>query len=72
MDRRSNTTAGALPSTTAYWSPRVGLNWDVNSDQATQVRGGSGLFSGKPPYVWISNQIGNTGVLYGSSIPAPQ
>jgi hypothetical protein len=57
--------SGALPATTAYWSPRVGLNWDVSGDQATQVRGGSGLFSGKPPYVWISNQIGNTGVLYG-------
>jgi hypothetical protein len=56
---------GALPSTTAYYSPRVGLNWDVNGDQATQLRGGTGLFSGKPPYVWISNQIGNTGVLYG-------
>jgi hypothetical protein len=56
---------GALPETTPYWSPRVGINWDVNGNQATQVRGGSGLFSGKPPYVWISNQIGNTGVLYG-------
>jgi hypothetical protein len=56
---------GALPETTPYWSPRVGLNWDVNGDQATQLRGGTGLFSGKPPYVWISNQIGNTGVLYG-------
>jgi len=56
---------GALPETTAYWSPRVGLNWDLNGNQRTQVRGGSGLFSGKPPYVWISNQIGNTGVLYG-------
>ena len=29
------------------------------------MRGGTGLFSGKPPYVWISNQIGNTGVLFG-------
>jgi hypothetical protein len=56
---------GRLPETTPYWSPRVGFNWDVNSDQKTQVRGGTGLFSGKPPYVWISNQIGNTGVLYG-------
>jgi hypothetical protein len=56
---------GKLPSTTPYWSPRVGLNWDVSGNQKTQVRGGSGLFSGKPPYVWISNQIGNTGVLYG-------
>ena len=56
---------GALPETTPYWSPRVGFNWDVNGDQTTQVRGGTGLFTGKPPYVWISNQIGNTGVLYG-------
>jgi len=56
---------GALPTASPYYSPRVGLNWDVNGSQATQIRGGSGLFSGKPPYVWISNQIGNTGVLYG-------
>jgi hypothetical protein len=56
---------GALPATTAYWSPRVGVNWDATGDGATQLRGGTGLFSGKPPYVWISNQIGNTGVLYG-------
>src|SRR5262252_5208853 len=57
--------SGALPAATAYWSPRVGVNYDATSDQKTQLRGGSGLFSGKPPYVWISNQIGNTGVLYG-------
>ncbi len=56
---------GKLPDTTAYWSPRAGFNWDVANDQKTQVRGGTGVFSGKPPYVWISNQIGNTGVLYG-------
>ncbi len=57
--------SGALPSATPYWSPRVGFNWDALSDGTTQVRGGTGLFTGKPPYVWISNQIGNTGVLYG-------
>jgi hypothetical protein len=56
---------GALPDPVAYWSPRVGFNYDATSDQRTQLRGGTGLFSGKPPYVWISNQIGNTGVLYG-------
>ena len=57
--------SGALPETTPYWSPRVGFNYDLTNDQKTQLRGGTGLFSGKPPYVWISNQIGNTGVLYG-------
>jgi hypothetical protein len=56
---------GKLPDTTPYWSPRVGFNYDLTNDQNTQLRGGTGLFSGKPPYVWISNQIGNTGVLYG-------
>lgn len=56
---------GQLPATTAYWSPRVGFNWDLRGDQKTQIRGGTGVFSGKPPYVWISNQVGNTGVLYG-------
>ncbi len=58
---------GALPSPSTYWSPRVGFNWDALSNGTTQVRGGTGLFTGKPPYVWISNQIGNTGVLAGFS-----
>ncbi len=56
---------GKLPDATPLWSPRVGLNWDVNKDQQMQVRGGTGVFTGKPPYVWISNQIGNTGALVG-------
>ena len=54
-----------LPDPNVLWSPRVGLNWDVNGDQTTQVRGGTGVFTGRPAYVWISNQIGNTGVLTG-------
>lgn len=56
---------GQLPDANILWSPRVGFNWDVNGDQRTQVRGGTGVFTGPPPYVWISNQVGNTGVLTG-------
>jgi hypothetical protein len=59
---------GSMPDTKVLWSPRVGLNWDATGDQRTQVRGGTGLFSGRPPYVWISNQVGNTGVLIGERI----
>jgi hypothetical protein len=57
--------SGKLPDSKLLWSPRVGLNWDVAGDQRTQVRGGTGIFTGPPAYVWISNQIGNTGVLTG-------
>jgi hypothetical protein len=54
-----------LPDPNPLFSPRVGFNWDVLGDRSTQVRGGTGIFTGKPAYVWISNQIGNTGVLTG-------
>ena len=54
-----------LPDPSLQWSPRLGFNWDVKGDRTMQVRGGSGIMSGPPLYVWISNQIGNTGVLTG-------
>jgi hypothetical protein len=57
--------SGALPKATPLWSPRVGFNYDPTGDQQTQLRGGTGVFTGKPLYVWISNQIGNTGMLTG-------
>jgi hypothetical protein len=57
--------SGELPNASILWSPRVGVNWDVAGDGQTQLRGGTGVFTGKPAYVWISNQIGNTGVLTG-------
>jgi hypothetical protein len=57
--------SGDLPEPKLLWSPRVGLNWDVFGDQRTQMRGGTGVFTGRPAYVWISNQIGNTGMLTG-------
>ncbi|WP_214072823.1 carboxypeptidase regulatory-like domain-containing protein [Mucilaginibacter sp. dw_454] len=55
-----------LPKNRLQISPRVGFNWDVNGDQTTQVRGGSGLFTGQVPFVWISNQASNNGLLFGS------
>ncbi len=54
-----------LPEANILWSPRVGFNWDVFDNQKTQVRGGTGIFTGRPAYVWISNQVGNNGILTG-------
>jgi hypothetical protein len=48
-----------LPSTKPLFSPRIGFNWNVTGDGKTQVRGGSGLFTGRFPFVWIGNQAGN-------------
>ncbi|MCP9767483.1 TonB-dependent receptor [Lacihabitans sp. LS3-19] len=56
---------GVLPTGNPLWSPRLGFNWDVKSDKTIQVRGGSGIFTGRPPFVWLSNQIGNNGILSG-------
>ncbi|NBC04566.1 MAG: TonB-dependent receptor, partial [Bacteroidetes bacterium] len=48
------------------WSPRFGFNWDLSGgERTTQFRGGVGIFSGTPPFVWISNQYSNTGNDYG-------
>ena len=58
---------GLAPKNALQLSPRVGFNWDVYDDQTLQVRGGTGLFQGPPPFVWISNQASNTGMaLFGS------
>lgn len=46
----------------AQISPRFGFNWDVTGDQRNQLRGGIGAFSGPPPYVYLSNAFGNSGL----------
>lgn len=61
---------GTLPSSKVLWEPRVGFNWDVQGDRTLQVRGGTGIFTGRPPYVWVSNQVGNNGILTGFLDPA--
>jgi outer membrane receptor protein involved in Fe transport len=53
-----------MPNNNFLIFPRIGFNWDVNGDSTLQLRGGSGLFTGHFPFVWLGNQIGNPKVYY--------
>lgn len=63
-----------LPGSRPIFSPRFGFNLDVSGDRSTQIRGGTGLFTGRVPFVWIGNVISNPGNnpnLYPGVDPAP-
>jgi len=53
-----------MPNNDFLISPRVGFNWDIKGDKTVQLRGGSGLFTGRFPFVWLGNQIGNPNVWF--------
>jgi outer membrane receptor protein involved in Fe transport len=52
-----------IPNGQLLWSPRVGFNYDVTGEKNLIIRGGAGIFSGRIPFVWISNQFSNSGLL---------
>ncbi|HFS67553.1 MAG TPA: TonB-dependent receptor, partial [Flavobacteriia bacterium] len=46
-----------LPTDKPVLSPRVGFNWDAKGDKTIQLRGGTGIFTGRFPFVWLGNQV---------------
>lgn len=52
---------GRLPSGNVLWSPRLAINYDLGGEARTFLRGGIGLFSGPPPYRWLSNAYRDDG-----------
>ena len=54
---------GDMPRLQVNVSPRVGFNWDVTRNRKVVLRGGTGLFTGRIPNVWLVNAISNSNVM---------
>jgi len=65
LDKNGNPTrytTGKWPNVSWYYSPRVGFRWDMNGDKSFILRGGSGLFTGRIPFVYLTNIPSNSGM----------
>lgn len=51
-----------VPDASVSFSPRVGFNWDITGDRKYILRGGTGLFVGRMPFVWLVSAVGNSGM----------
>ncbi|MFC4874103.1 TonB-dependent receptor [Negadavirga shengliensis] len=65
----TNYDSGLWPKTRVMVSPRFGFNYDVNGDRSLIIRGGTGAFSGRVPFVWLTNMPTNSGVLQNTIEP---
>jgi Carboxypeptidase regulatory-like domain len=52
-----------LPKSILMVSPRIGFNYDIMGDRSLVLRGGTGIFTGRVPFVWIVGQVGDAGML---------
>ena len=63
------------PSGNTLWAPRLGFSYDLGGRGAF-LRGGLGLFSGRPAYHWFNSVYQGTGLedleleCFGSDVPA--
>lgn len=60
--RNHDVRVGEVPNAKLMVSPRVGFRWYVDKSRNTLVRGGLGIFTGRAPFVWLTNCWNNTGM----------
>lgn len=51
------------PKSKLLFSPRVGFTYDPEGNKDLVIRGGSGIFTGRIPFIWLVNQVADNGVL---------
>lgn len=64
-----NYSSGKWPKSRVMLSPRFGFNYDVLGDRSLTLRGGTGIFTGRVPFVWLTNMPTNAGVLQNTIEP---
>jgi hypothetical protein len=64
-----NYDSGNWPNARVMISPRVGFNYDVKGDRSFILRGGTGVFTGRVPFVWLTNMPTGAGVLQNTIEP---
>lgn len=52
-----------VPPFDVHFSPRAGFNWDITHKRKLILRGGTGLFTGRIPNVWLVSAAGNSNCL---------
>jgi len=56
-------TTDQAPSGQIMVSPRLSFNWDLTGTRSIQARGGIALLTSRAPFVWLSNQYTNNGMV---------
>lgn len=51
------------PKATPLFSPRIGFNYDLSGDQTLKLRGGTGIFTGRFPLIFLSKMQEGSGML---------
>jgi hypothetical protein len=54
-----------MPGARIHVSPRVGFTWDLSAARRERLRGGLGVFTGRPPLAWLVPALANYGLGVG-------
>ncbi|PZR26699.1 MAG: cell envelope biogenesis protein OmpA [Citrobacter freundii] len=64
-------TTGKWPKAKLMLSPRVGFRWDMEGDRSMILRGGTGIYTGRIPFVYLTNIPSNSGMYQFGTLITP-
>ena len=64
----TNFSTGKWPKAKLLLSPRVGFRWKVPDERGLVLRGGTGVFTGKIPFVFLTNMPSGSGVYQNGAV----